>query len=757
MAGTVTLYTDQLTLSSPTVSLYPDGSDTAAETGTSATEATNRKGTYTFSNATATGLHLIILISSATQRWYGWAVLATSGNIVAYDTRDEAIRMQVTASTGVQDVNTTKLAGTDYGSADFSATMKASINAEADTALSDWGKTGFSLTAGTGLGNQTADITGSLSGSVGSVAGAVGSVTGNVGGNVVGSVASVVGAVGSVTGNVGGNVAGSVGSVTGDIGGNLTGTIGGLSAQAKADVNAEADAALTDYGAAKPGDEMDLVDAPNATAVTAIQGGLSTLDAAGVRSAVGLASANLDTQIADLPTVAEFEARTIVAANYFDPATDQVIVATNNDKSGYSITGTITTLDALDTAQNSQHSTTQGLVTTVAGYLDTEVAAILEDTGTTIPATLSTIAGYIDTEVAAIKAKTDNLPASPAATSDIPSAATVADAVWDEATSGHSTAGTFGKAVSDALTNTTTLLTRIPSTLFNGITSLAGWLRLAWRKDSAAATDYAASLAEINSDGGSGSGSFSNATDSQEAAADASVAQTGDSYAYLTTNLGLAGANATEAGGTGDQFTGIISVGSVTSGVTVDMNNDKTGYTLDGSQSFDNVGSMTGDIIGNLTGSVNGDVDGTVASVVGSVGSVSGNVDGIVGGVAGTTQTLDALAILIRGADGDTLKSLSDQIDAIPTTIRVKKNTALSGFPVVMIDTAGDPATGKTVTGVVSLDGGGFSSLTNAVSEVSGGLYAVDLAAGDTNGDTLVMRFSASGCRTRFVEIVTQP
>ncbi|GAH94620.1 unnamed protein product, partial [marine sediment metagenome] len=30
------------------------------------------------------------------------------------------------------------------------------------------------------------------------------------------------------------------------------------------------------------------------------------------------------------------------------------------------------------------------------------VDAILEDTGTTLPATLSTIAGYIDTEIAAI-------------------------------------------------------------------------------------------------------------------------------------------------------------------------------------------------------------------------------------------------------------------------------------------------------------------------------------------------------------------
>ena len=39
-------------------------------------------------------------------------------------------------------------------------------------------KTGYTLTAGTGLGNQTANITGNLSGSVGSVSGSVGSISG---------------------------------------------------------------------------------------------------------------------------------------------------------------------------------------------------------------------------------------------------------------------------------------------------------------------------------------------------------------------------------------------------------------------------------------------------------------------------------------------------------------------------------------------------------------------------------------------------
>lgn len=95
-----------------------------------------------------------------------------------------------------------------------------------------------------------------------------------------------------------------------------------------------------------------------ADAVAEIQSGLSTLDAAAVRSAVGLASANLDTQIGTLAT----------AAN------------------------------------------------------------------------LATVAGYIDTEVAAIKTKTDNLPASPAAVGDIPSAASIAAAVWATAIEGTKTA-----------------------------------------------------------------------------------------------------------------------------------------------------------------------------------------------------------------------------------------------------------------------------------------------------------------------------
>jgi hypothetical protein len=51
-----------------------------------------------------------------------------------------------------------------------------------------------------------------------------------------------------------GAVAGAVGSVTGNVGGNVTGSIGSLATQAKADVNAECDTALSDYDAVVPAD-----------------------------------------------------------------------------------------------------------------------------------------------------------------------------------------------------------------------------------------------------------------------------------------------------------------------------------------------------------------------------------------------------------------------------------------------------------------------------------------------------------------------
>lgn len=69
-----------------------------------------------------------------------------------------------------------------------------------------------------------------------------------------------------------------------------------------------------------------------------------------------LAAANLPTDIADIPTVAEFNARTIPSADYFDPAADTVVdvttvgtTTTNTDMRGTDGANTVTPLSAAQT------------------------------------------------------------------------------------------------------------------------------------------------------------------------------------------------------------------------------------------------------------------------------------------------------------------------------------------------------------------------------------------------------------------------
>jgi hypothetical protein len=248
----------------------------------------------------------------------------------------------------------------------------------------------------------------------------------------------------------------------------------------------------------------------DASAVTEIQSGLSTLDAAGVRTAVGLASANLDTQLAAIDDYIDTEVGAIkgvtdkldtameldgavyrytanalelapsgsapTAAEVADAVWDEAVA----DHLGAGSTGAalnaagsagdpwITPLpgaygsgtagkiigDNINATISSRASQTS--VDTVDDFLDTEVAAIKAKTDnlpadpadasdiaasfSTVNSTLSTLSGYIDTEVSAIlaavdtevgaiKAKTDNLPAAPAAVGDIPTAVENADAL----------------------------------------------------------------------------------------------------------------------------------------------------------------------------------------------------------------------------------------------------------------------------------------------------------------------------------------
>lgn len=176
--------------------------------------------------------------------------------------------------------------------------------------------------------------------------------------------------------------------------------------------------------------------------------------------------------------------------------TGRVTVGTNNDKTGYSISGTKTTLDALNDVSTAQVNaevdtaladydppTKAELDSGLAGLNDPTAAAIADavwdepmvghltagSTGvylsnihthvdTDIPAQIS---GLNDLSAAQVNAEVDTaladydaptkaeLDAGLAALND-PTAAAIADAVWDEAISGHAISGSTGEALSNA-------------------------------------------------------------------------------------------------------------------------------------------------------------------------------------------------------------------------------------------------------------------------------------------------------------------
>lgn len=91
----------------------------------------------------------------------------------------------------------------------------------------------------------------------------------------------------------------------------------------------------------------------------------------------------------------------------------------------------------------------------------------------------------------------------------------------------------------------------------------------------------------------------------------------------------------------------------------------------------------------------------------------------------------------------------------LTSTDGIKKNTAFSNFEFLMLDTSGDPATGLTVTAQRSIDGAAFAACANSVTELSDGIYKVDLAATDLNGDKITLKFTATGAQNRYISIIT--
>lgn len=100
----------------------------------------------------------------------------------------------------------------------------------------------------------------------------------------------------------------------------------------------------------------------------------------------------------------------------------------------------------------------------------------------------------------------------------------------------------------------------------------------------------------------------------------------------------------------------------------------------------------------------------------------------------------------------------SGRVTYAPGEMQVKKNTNFNNFAFLMVYSTDHvtPRTGLTVTAQRSIDGGAFSACANAVSELGSGIYLINLAASDLNGNVITLLFSATGADSRYITIVTQ-
>ena len=97
----------------------------------------------------------------------------------------------------------------------------------------------------------------------------------------------------------------------------------------------------------------------------------------------------------------------------------------------------------------------------------------------------------------------------------------------------------------------------------------------------------------------------------------------------------------------------------------------------------------------------------------------------------------------------------TDSLTAIAAVVHPPTNVALPNIPVYMVDTAGSPVTGLTLTVTRSIDGGAFGAATGTAAEISAGCYQFDASAADMNGGVIIFKFVGTGAVTRIIPIIT--
>ena len=148
------------------------------------------------------------------------------------------------------------------------------------------------------------------------------------------------------------------------------------------------------------------------------------------------------------------------------------------------------------------------------------------------------------------------------------------------------------------------------------------------------------------------------------------------------------------------------------------------------------------------------DVAGTAAGLHSTTDGLVTTVDTVVDAILVDTGTTIPGTITTLQTDSTAIKAKTDNLPD-----GIKKNTAITAFTFLMVDSTDHVTakTGLTVAGNYSGDGGAVAALTNtgAITEISNGLYEIDLTAGELNYEHITLIFTASGADARVITIHT--
>jgi hypothetical protein len=192
---------------------------------------------------------------------------------------------------------------------------------------------------------------------------------------------------------------------------------------------------------------------------------------------------------------------------------------------------------------------------------------------------------------------------------------------------------------------------------------------------------------------------------------------------------------------------GTVTVLGDTSATEMDSTNAKGYYLFDLTQAETNADTLLFSAK-SVTGGI------VVVGVPAGVFTTAPNFNKTVIDAAGLS---DANMVKLGPTGSGTAQTARDIGASVLSAGNAKKNTALAKFAFMMTDSTNhNPATGKTVTVTRSIDGAAFGAGSlSAVTEVANGIYTVDFASGDLNGNVVVLRATATGCDDTFERVVT--